>query len=192
MAAAGDGVSADAGAGGAAAGGEGAGVGRWGDGVAVAVQEQDVASGEVVAGVLGGAPGREGDQAGDGRVAAGPQGGAAAHGVADQHGGHRAEVRGEFVECGEGVLGGVGTGAVPAAVAVADGAEGDVGARRRPGQRAQEAVHAQQREVERAGPGEVVLLAAVEDEDGGPGRRGTYPPAQCVVGGRARTASDHL
>ncbi len=96
------------------------------DAVGRAVQQYGASAVELCDGFVQRAPRRHGDDPAHQRVVRDPQPRTPAHGVANQHHGHRAEQLAQFVECPPGVPRGVGPFAVPAPVAVPGRPQRDV------------------------------------------------------------------
>ncbi|QFR02133.1 zf-HC2 domain-containing protein [Streptomyces phaeolivaceus] len=146
-----------------------------GDVVPFAVQDDESAAGQLLHRLARRAPRRQGQYRAHARVRGGAQCGPAAHGVADQHGGHRAGEFGDPAQRPVGVRYGVGVGAVPALEAVAHAGQQDVLAAQFGGQRPQERVHAQCGEVPWPGRAVAELPSAVQDQHRRPGPRRKEP-----------------
>ena len=128
-----------------------------------------------------GQPGRERDDTADAGVPGGLQRGTAAHGVPDQHDRHRTVAltgrRQRELDVGDRIGGGL----VPAAVPVADLADGEVAAERRDG--AHERLHAADGQLPGLDRAPALRLPAVQDQDRGARGRGPRREVDERLGG---------
>ncbi len=122
---------------------------RGGDVIAFSVQRDDMAPRRLHDRLPRRPPRGEGDDTTHLGMTRGAQSGPASHGVAEQHRRYGAGELGQGVQRAQGVLGRVGTVAVPAADAVADPGHQHVGGRESGGHRTLDGVHAQRGQLPR-------------------------------------------